>query len=126
MENGNHLFLLLKSSWEASVLIVLVLALQWIGGRRLPPRWRYALWLLVIARLALPWTFPSAVSLYNWVSLPGNAVSMVQPPQRVSISNPQATGTQTAKMPQPNAGAARAHESGNVTAWLNLPTSGFL
>ena len=64
-----HLSLLLKASWQAAVLILLVLALQWAFGRRLSPGWRYGLWLLVALRLALPWTVPSAVSLFNFTSL---------------------------------------------------------
>ena len=59
---------LLKASWQAAVLILLVLAVQWIFGRRLSPRWRYSLWLLVVARLALPWTIPSSVSVFNFLS----------------------------------------------------------
>jgi len=61
---------LLKASWQAGVLIVLVLAAQWALGRRLSPRWRYGLWLLVVARLALPWTLPSSFSLFNVFGLP--------------------------------------------------------
>src|ERR1017187_3525558 len=57
--------ILLKASWQAAVLIVLVLLAQWALGRRLKPRWRYGLWLLVMLRLALPWTVPSAVSVFN-------------------------------------------------------------
>jgi bla regulator protein BlaR1 len=55
----------LKASWQAGVLILLVLAVQWAFGRRLSPGWRYGLWLLVVARLALPWTIPSSVSVFN-------------------------------------------------------------
>ena len=40
-----HLSSLLKASWQAAVLILLVLAVQWALGRRLTPRGRYALWL---------------------------------------------------------------------------------
>jgi beta-lactamase regulating signal transducer with metallopeptidase domain len=65
-----HLPLLLKASWQAAVVILLVLAVQWAFGRRLSPRWRYGLWLLVVARLALPWTIPSPVSVFNLKSLP--------------------------------------------------------
>src|SRR5215468_2042772 len=61
---------LLKTSAQASILIVLVLAAQWACGRRLQPRWRCALWLLVLLRLALPWTIPSPASLFNVVKLP--------------------------------------------------------
>jgi beta-lactamase regulating signal transducer with metallopeptidase domain len=57
--------LLLKASWQAAVLIVLVLAAQFVLRRRLAPRWRYRIWLLVVLRPAMPWTVPSAVSLFN-------------------------------------------------------------
>src|SRR5665647_1552679 len=67
---GYHLPALLKASWQAAVLILLVLAVQWAFGRRFSPRWRYGLWLLVVARLALPWTVPSSVSVFNLLSLP--------------------------------------------------------
>ena len=66
----------MKASWQAAVLIVLVLAAQWALGRRLSPRWRYGLWLLVVARLALPWTIPSPVSVFNLLNYP-NAVAAV-------------------------------------------------
>jgi beta-lactamase regulating signal transducer with metallopeptidase domain len=72
----NHLPSLLKASWQAAVLILLVLAAQWIFGRRLSPRWRYGLWLLVVARLALPWTVPSSVSVFNLLSYPKAAVKV--------------------------------------------------
>jgi beta-lactamase regulating signal transducer with metallopeptidase domain len=64
---------LLKASWQAAVLILLVLAVQWVFGRRLSPRWRYGLWLLVVARLALPWTIPSPVSVFNLLRIPNTA-----------------------------------------------------
>jgi bla regulator protein BlaR1 len=54
--------LLLKASWQGAVIIVLVLAALYVLGRRLTPRWRCALWLLVVLRLAMPWTVPSALS----------------------------------------------------------------
>src|ERR1017187_7792617 len=65
-----HLPWLLKASWQAAVLILLVLTVQWVFGRRLSPRWRYGLWLLVVARLARPWTLPSSVSVFNLLSFP--------------------------------------------------------
>jgi len=52
-------------SSQASVVILLVLAAQWILRKRLTPSWRYALWLLVLVRLALPWTPESHVSVFN-------------------------------------------------------------
>ena len=56
---------LLKSSWQAAVLILLVLAAQWVFRRPVSPRWRYSLWLLVVIRLALPFTVASPTSLFN-------------------------------------------------------------
>jgi beta-lactamase regulating signal transducer with metallopeptidase domain len=69
----SHLPGLLKMSGHASILILLVLAAQWLCGRRLQPRWRCALWLLVLLRLALPWTFPSPASLFNVLKIPAAA-----------------------------------------------------
>ncbi len=65
-----HLPVLLKISGEASILILLVLAAQLFCGPRLKPRWRYALWLLVLLRLTLPWTVPSPASLFNVLKIP--------------------------------------------------------
>ena len=73
-----HLPWLLKASWQAAVLILLVLTVQWAFGRRLSPRWRYGLWLLVVARLALPWTIPSAVSVFNLLSFPDASAAVAR------------------------------------------------
>ena len=43
----------LKASWQAAVLILLVLAAQWLCGQRLNPNWRHALWLLVMPSVQL-------------------------------------------------------------------------
>jgi bla regulator protein BlaR1 len=61
---------LLKVSWQAALLILLILAAQFAFGKRLSPRWRYGLWLLVLIRLAIPWTTPSRVSLFNLLGAP--------------------------------------------------------
>ncbi len=45
---------LLLASAKAAVAVLLVLALRALAGRRLPPRWRAALWLPVAIRLLLP------------------------------------------------------------------------
>ncbi|MBE7499629.1 MAG: redoxin domain-containing protein [Verrucomicrobiales bacterium] len=57
---------LLKSSAQASVLVLVVLAVQGLCGRRLPARWRHALWWLVVIRLVLPLAPASGLSLFNW------------------------------------------------------------
>ncbi len=55
----------LAASWRASLAVVLVLVVRWVLGGRLAPRWRQALWLVVLARMVLPWSAPSRLSIYN-------------------------------------------------------------
>ncbi len=86
----SHLPALLKSSGQASVLIVLVLIVQWALGGRLNPRWRCALWLLVVLRLAWPWTIPSPLSLFNLLQLPSPRVEAI--PEQVANLAPLVTG----------------------------------
>jgi bla regulator protein BlaR1 len=57
---------LLEASWQASVLAILVLCLQWLFGEKLNPRWHHALWLLVVARLLLPALPESTLSLFQF------------------------------------------------------------
>ncbi|HEX3000620.1 MAG TPA: hypothetical protein VHR86_10355, partial [Armatimonadota bacterium] len=82
----DHLPGLLKISAQASMLILLVLAVQWILGPRLQPRWRCALWLLVMLRLALPSTISSPTSVFNLLKLPAPAPSalVLTPPAPTS------------------------------------------
>ena len=59
---------LLSHSWQAGLLVLLVLAVQLIFRRRLTNRWRFALWWIVLARLLLPFNPTSEVSLFNFLS----------------------------------------------------------
>ncbi len=65
MELHELLFWLWRASWQASVLVLLILVAQWVFKTRLAPKWRYALWLLVVVRLALPVTPEAPVSIYS-------------------------------------------------------------
>jgi beta-lactamase regulating signal transducer with metallopeptidase domain len=56
---------LCHSTWQASVLIGLVLLTQFLLGKKLSCSWRYALWWVVLLRLALPFTLESRFSLFN-------------------------------------------------------------
>ena len=62
-----------RASWQAGVLVVLILLAQWALRRKLSPQWRCGLWLLVIGRLLLPVAPGSAASVFNllpsWRSL---------------------------------------------------------
>lgn len=64
--NTHQCFLwLLRTSWQASILAIVILAVQWAFQKRLSARWRYALWFLLIARLALPILPSSPISIFN-------------------------------------------------------------
>jgi beta-lactamase regulating signal transducer with metallopeptidase domain/ankyrin repeat protein len=72
---------LLTASWQASVLALFVLLIQAALGSRLNPRWRYALWLLVLLRLVLPALPESALSLFQFAppAPPALTVSVTEP-----------------------------------------------
>ena len=72
---------MVEASWHASVLAMVVVAMQWVLGARLSARWRYALWLLVVVRLVLPVQPESALSLFQFAPPPPAAltVSVTEP-----------------------------------------------
>ncbi len=66
-----------RSTWQGAVLILLVLAVQWLFRKRLTPSWRYSLWLLVLVRLALPVSWESSWSVFNLFNQPPTEVKVV-------------------------------------------------
>ena len=50
-----------------SILICLILLLKAIALRRLPAWWHYGLWLLLVARMLMPWVPESRLSMFNYV-----------------------------------------------------------
>jgi beta-lactamase regulating signal transducer with metallopeptidase domain len=63
---------LARASWQGSILIALVLVLQWALRRVIAPQHLYALWLLVLVRLALPVSIETSFSIFNrnWIKTP--------------------------------------------------------
>jgi len=57
---------LVRISLQVSVLIIVVLLLQRILARFLSPRWRYALWGVVLLRLVFPVQFEVDAAAWNW------------------------------------------------------------
>ena len=57
---------MLEASWQGTLLVALVLLLQWALRGKLNPRWHHALWLLVVARLVLPVLPESKLSLFQF------------------------------------------------------------
>jgi len=56
---------LLQTSWQAALVVGTVLLAQWIFHRQVSPRWRYALWGLVVLRLLMPALPASRFSIFN-------------------------------------------------------------
>lgn len=94
-------FVLILSS-RGAVLVLLVLAAQWIFRKRLSPRWRYGLWLLVLVRLALPVTPESPTSIFN-LARPGwnsKSTRLAPPP---TLDFPEIQPRLTSFATEPNA-----------------------
>lgn len=106
-----------RTSLQAGVLVVVILAVQWLLRKQLPPRWRCALWLLVAARLLLPVSISSAASIFNlippWTANPQRG----DPPSVRPTASDSAT---TASLPLPT------REPMNSQAPLEPPTAGML
>ncbi|MGB7159469.1 MAG: M56 family metallopeptidase [Tepidisphaeraceae bacterium] len=56
---------LVRTSWQAAVLVLIVASMQLIFGRWLAPRWRYAMWMLIVVRLLMPALPSSPWSVFN-------------------------------------------------------------
>lgn len=76
----------LRTTFEASLIAALVLMAQYLLRGRVSARWRYNLWLLVVARLLLPVVPGTQYSPFNLVRLPD-----AQKPQMVRPAAPRLT-----------------------------------
>jgi beta-lactamase regulating signal transducer with metallopeptidase domain len=57
---------LLKTSVKATIVIALIWLIQILLRNRLPAKWHYALWFLLIARLLIPFDLATPLSIFNW------------------------------------------------------------
>ncbi|SMF84957.1 bla regulator protein blaR1 [Paenibacillus uliginis N3/975] len=116
----------IRGSFMAFILIVLVLILQFLLRNKIEARWKYWLWLPVGIRLLLPWAPESSFSLYNVLSLEAIAPGIHQQTQvspvwkeagRISEAvvhverslNPEASGT--SEVPAPSIELGPVQES---------------
>src|SRR5688572_6710542 len=67
-------------SFQASVVATLILAAQWVFRRRLSAGVCYALWFLLLIRLALPLSPQSAVSVFNLTRAKRSLPERTSPP----------------------------------------------
>ena len=58
---------LLQTTLQAALLFCLIMLIKLIVRGRLPIRWHYCLWLLLLIRMATPWLPESKISIFNWV-----------------------------------------------------------
>ena len=74
--------------WQASVLIVILLAADWLLRRKVRAVFRYWLWMLVLAKLFLPTTLSSPVSigLLTGNALPAINIAAIEQPVGGDIS----------------------------------------
>jgi bla regulator protein BlaR1 len=86
--------------WQASVLIAILLAADWLLRRKVRAVFRYWLWMLVLAKLFLPTTLSSPVSigLLTGNTLPAINIAATEQPVGGDISNvlpysPRTAGT---------------------------------
>jgi beta-lactamase regulating signal transducer with metallopeptidase domain len=90
----------LEASWQAGVIVMLVLAISLIAGRWIAPRWRCALWSLVFVRLMLPALPASHVSLFRFDARPilpvdvettTTTMGVIAPGTTPSVAKPRAS-----------------------------------
>ena len=84
-----------RCSVQACALIALILIAQFALRNRLSPRWRYALWLLLLLKLALPWTPESRWSVYNLLPTFSQEARLVEGEPSV-LASPSRVGSDVA------------------------------
>ena len=58
---------LVRSTMRSAVLVVLILAVQWLLRARLSARWHCWLWGLLVVQMTMPWAPESRFSVSNLI-----------------------------------------------------------
>jgi beta-lactamase regulating signal transducer with metallopeptidase domain len=106
----------IHATWQGAVLALIVLALARCLGERVRANWRFTLWLVVFARLAMPWVPAAPWSIYALLpkfekqnaEVPAVAVSPFRalpdppsvPPLSSQVDSPDAGGHDPAPGPE--------------------------
>ena len=85
-----------RVTWQSAVLVGVVLLVQRMFRRQLEPRWRHALWFVVMLRLAMPVAPSSDWSLFNWIQDRASEIAQqnsrtVYGTKRIAPGNPSPT-----------------------------------
>ncbi len=116
---------LFQQTLNVSVLVAVVLLVQWLFKKHLTARWRFALWWVVLVGLLLPIRPPSSFSLYNHLhadvllqgprySVPASS-SPVEP--ETILRNPKENRSEIADIPV----AARVENNVQATELVLIP-----
>lgn len=73
----------LRVSWQAAALVLLILGAQWLLRNRISAAWRHALWGVLLLRLVLLWSVPAPFSVYSALpdgDAPAPAADMAEAP----------------------------------------------
>lgn len=65
-----------KTSLMASIIAILILLARVVWKDRLPIKWQYLLWFVLLARMLLPWVPESSISLYNLFSFVDKPIAL--------------------------------------------------
>jgi len=60
---------LLQASWQAAILVFIILFLQKVLRKFLPASWSFGLWLILLVRMLLPVAPSSPLSLFNYLDI---------------------------------------------------------
>jgi beta-lactamase regulating signal transducer with metallopeptidase domain/Tol biopolymer transport system component len=103
---------LLRATLQGSFLVCLILLIKLVLRNRLPARWHYVLWLVLLVRLSLPWAPQSRLSIYNLLENPQWARPVARDVSAVgSESGPQGVPDVSHAAPQqvgPEGGASES------------------
>jgi bla regulator protein BlaR1 len=93
---------LVASSIQVSVLVCLILVIKAVVRGRLAVRWHYWLWLLLLARMVMPWAPESRFSMFSVVPqatkvIAAKQIAKVTPTPSTVVAKPKVTQGVTPK-----------------------------
>lgn len=110
-----------EASWQASVIALLVMAVQLAFARWLAPRWRVAMWSVVFIRLLLPVSPSSDWSIFNLMPrspvIVESVIFIERPDSQPVFASPAIAITTTDPLPRPQPPAMTWHRAA-AGIWL--------
>mgnify|MGYP002619896342 CR=1 FL=1 len=118
-------------SLQAALCVALILALHRALGARLPARWRYALWGVLLVRLLVPLNLPPVLIPVSWADAPPSALTITEPRTMSSRAMPpvrsDAREMAPVQAPVPMApAAAQADARSLIVHWREMLAAAWL